>query len=335
MNYKKSLKKLKKYYYNWFNLTLMILLFPLVLILSMFCAIIFVPYLFKYPRKGLYKGVVEFNTYEHLLYDLKIKKISNFNIKKEQIRDFKIGSLKQEISALMVRNKNSKKWVIGLHGFKRNKYMGLRGIYHFYDQGYNLVTFDAFAHGLTYGKYSDFGLNNSKVLNEVISWVKKSFDVEEIGVFGTSMGATSALCFAKKYYELNKIDWLIADCPFAQAVPQIRFFLKKYMKLPWWLMSLGINYNFRRYAKKSIKEVNLLLGFENIGDLKVLFIHGKKDDFIMYQNSVAMYHLKLMTEDIKLSKLKLYDNAKHSSSMHKNIENYIETTISFAQNLQI
>ncbi|WP_245857232.1 alpha/beta hydrolase [Spiroplasma monobiae] len=296
----------------------------------MFCAVVFVPYLFKYPRKGKYKGF-EFNSYEHLEYDLKEKDIKNFNIKKEQIKEFNIGVLKEQISSLMVRNKDSKKWVIGLHGFKRNKYMGLRQIYHFYDQGYNLLTFDGFAHGSTYGKYSDFGLTNSKVLNDVIKWVKESFEVEEIGVIGTSMGATTALYFAKKYYQENKVDWLIADCPFSQAVPQIRFFLQKYMVLPWWFMSLGINYNFRRYAKASIGQVDLLDGQEKIDDLKVLFIHGKKDDFIMYHNTVVLHHLKHVSETIKNSEIKLYDNASHSSSMHKNMDDYIQTTISFAQ----
>ncbi len=331
MNYKKSLKKLKKYHYNWLNITLMILLFPIVLILSILCSIIFVPYLFKYTREGKYKGV-EFNTYEHLLYDLEAKKINNFNIKKEQIREFNIGPTSEQISALIVKNKGSKKWVVGLHGFKRNKYMGLRGVFHLYEKGYNIICFDGFAHGSTYGKYSDFGLTNAKVLNEVITWVKNSFEVEEIGVFGTSMGATSAVFFAKKYYEKNKIDWLIADCPFTQAVPQIRFFLQKYMIIPWWLMSLGINRNFRRYAKMNIKDVNLLKEDNNINDLRILFIHGKKDDFILYHNSVVLYSLKNLLEKVKLSQIKLYENAKHSSSMHKNLQDYIDTTIGFINN---
>ncbi|QHX36751.1 alpha/beta hydrolase [Spiroplasma sp. BIUS-1] len=330
MNYKKSLRKLKRYHYNWFNLTLLIILFPIAFLLSAFCAIVFVPYLFKYPRKGKYRGL-DFNTYEHLMHDLESKDMTNFNLTKDQIKEFYIGPIQEQISALMVKNKNSKKWVIGLHGFKRNKYMGLRQIYHFYDQGYNLIAFDAFAHGLTYGKYSDFGLTNAKVLDEVIKWVKATYDVEEIGVLGTSMGATSSLFFAKKYYKENKVDWLIADCPFSQAVPQIRFFLQKYMVLPWWMMSLGINWNFRRYARASIKEVNLLKGYESMNDLKVLFIHGKKDDFIMYDNSVVMYHLKHNSENEKLSQINLYDNARHSSCMHKNMEDYMNTTIAFAK----
>ncbi|WP_342275126.1 alpha/beta hydrolase [Spiroplasma endosymbiont of Cantharis lateralis] len=287
--------------------------------------------MFKYTREGKYKGV-EFNTYEHLLYDLNAKKITNFNIKKEQIREFNIGPTSEQISALIVKNKDSKKWVIGLHGFKRNKYMGLRGVFHLYEKGYNIICFDAFAHGSTYGKYSDFGLTNAKVLNEVITWVKNSFEVEEIGVFGTSMGATSAVFFANKYYEKNKIDWLIADCPFTQAVPQIRFFLQKYMIIPWWLMSLGINRNFRKYAKINIKDVNLLKEDNNINDLKILFIHGKKDDFILYHNSVVLYSLKNLVEKVKLSQIKLYENAKHSSSMHKNLQDYIDTTIGFINN---
>ncbi|AGR42232.1 alpha/beta hydrolase [Spiroplasma diminutum] len=328
MNYKKSLKKLKKYHYNWLNITFIIILFPVVLILSIICSIAFVPYLFKYTRSGQYKGV-EFNTYEHLLYDLEVKKMTNFNIKKEQINEFFIGSGSEQISAITVRNKNSKKWVIGLHGFKRNKYMGLRGVYHFYDQGYNILCFDAFAHGLTYGAYSDFGLTNAKVLNDVITWLKQTFDVEEIGVFGTSMGATSSLYFAKKYYEENKVDWLISDCPFTQAIPQIRFFLKKYMIIPWWFMSLGINRNFKKYAKANIKDVDLLNLGEQVRDLKILFIHGKEDDFIMYHNSIVLYHLKHLSENSNQSQLKLYENAKHSSSMHKNMKDYMQTTIGF------
>ncbi|WP_237243850.1 alpha/beta fold hydrolase [Spiroplasma clarkii] len=105
----------------------------------------------------------------------------------------------------MVRNKDSKKWVIGLHGFKRNKYMGLRNVFHLYDKGYNIVCFDGFAHGLTYGKYSDFGLTNSKVLNDVIMWLKNTYEVEEIGVFGTSMGATTSLYFAKNIMKKIKL----------------------------------------------------------------------------------------------------------------------------------
>lgn len=331
MNYKKSLKKLKKYHYNWWNITLMALFFPVVVLLSLICSIVFIPYLFKYTRKGDYKGV-EFNTYEHLMYDLEVKNIKNFNIKKEQIREFKIGRKGEEISALIVRNKGSNKWVIGLHGFKRNKYMGLRGVFHLYNQGYNIICFDGFAHGATYGKYSDFGHTNAKVLNEVIAWTKQAYKVDEIGIFGTSMGATTAIFFAKKYYENNRVDWLIADCPFTQAVPQIRFFLQKYLIIPWWFMSLGINRNFKRLAKLNIKEVNLLKDDNDLDDLKILFIHGIKDDFIPYHNSVVLYHLKHLAEQAEASQLKLYENAKHSSSMHKNLDNYIDTTVGFVTN---
>ncbi|AGR41151.1 alpha/beta hydrolase [Spiroplasma taiwanense] len=329
MNYEKSLKKIKKYHYNWFNITLTIIFFPIVLLMSWLCVLLFLGYLFKYQRSGKNKHNIELNTYEHLIYDLKVKNIENFNISEEQIKEFNIGLFKEQISALIVRNKNSNKWVIGLHGFKRNKYIGLRNVSHFYEQGYNIITFDAYAHGKTYGTKSDFGWSNSKILNEVINWVKSCYKVEEIGVFGVSMGASSALYFANKYYQNNKIDWMIADCGFAEAVPQIRFFLKKYLKLPWWLMSLGINYNFRRYTQSDIKDVNLLLVNQNIRDLKILFIHGKKDDFIMYHNSIVMHYLKTKIELKPISQIVIYDNAKHSSSMHMNLENYKNTTLSF------
>ncbi|AHI53355.1 alpha/beta hydrolase [Spiroplasma culicicola] len=329
MNYKKSLKKLRQYHYKWWNVTIIVIFFPLVWLMSWLCSKIFLGYLFNYKRSGTTKKGIELNSYEHLLDDLANKKVSEFDIEKDQIREFNIGKLSEQISALIVRNKKSTKWVIGLHGFKRNKYIGLRNVYHFYKQGYNIITFDGYAHGKSYGVKSDFGVTNAKLLNEVISWVKNSFEVSEIGVLGVSMGAASSLQFVNTYYKDNKIDWLIADCGFSNAVHQIRFFLQKYLLIPWWLMSLGINKNMRKKTKTNIKEVNLLKLDQSISDLRILFIHGKQDDFIMYHNSVVMYYLKTNQEPEHKSYIKIYDNAKHSSSMHMNLNDYHKLTLNF------
>ncbi|ASP28298.1 hypothetical protein SCORR_v1c05260 [Spiroplasma corruscae] len=331
MQYKKHLKRLKKYHYNWFNITFVILLFPLVILLSWICSRVFRVYLFKYKRTGLNENNIEINTYEELLGELEKHNVKDFDIEKEQLKEFMIGLFKKEISTLMLRNKDSKKWIIGLHGFKRNKYFALRNIFHFYKQGYNILTFDAYAHGKTYGTKSDFGYTNAEVLDEVVRWVKLTFNVEEIGIFGVSMGASTSLFFANKYYKENKVNWIIADCAFSEVIPQIRYFLKKALKIPWWLMSFNINKNFKKYTDVSLKDVNLLVKNDDINDLKILYIHGKADDFVLYDNSIVLYYLKTSIESVKISDIELFEGAKHSGSLWTNISRYRDKTLNFVK----
>ncbi|AKU79763.1 hydrolase [Spiroplasma turonicum] len=288
-------------------------------------------YLFKYKRSGLNDNNIEINSYEELLCELKKHNVNDFDIPKDQIKEFFIGYTSKQISSLILRNQNSNKWIVGLHGFKRNKYFALRNIFHFYKQGYNILTFDAYAHGKTYGTKSDFGYTNAIVLDEVIKWIKMCYKVEEIGVFGVSMGASTSLLFANKYYKNNKVDWIIADCAFSEVIPQIRYFLKRALKLPWWLMSFNINKNFKKYTDVDLKEVNLLIKNDDLNDLKILYIHGKEDDFVLYDNSIVLYYLKTSIENKKISKLELFENAKHSGSLWINLKRYREKTTNFAK----
>lgn len=329
MSYKKSYKKLRKYQYNWFALSCTLIFFPIVIIFVTIFSVAFVPYLFKYKRSGIGKGGQELNTLSDLEYDGQVKKMPKYNIKENSYKEFFIGNEEEKISVLTMEHENSDKWVIGVHGFKRNKYIGVRNVFHFYKEGYNILTFDAYAHGKTYGKKSDFGLTNSKILDVLVEWIKKTKKTSKIGILGVSMGATTSLMFAKNYYLKNKVDWIIADCPFMQAIPQIRFFLQKYTKLPWWLGTLWINFLFRLHSKTNIKEVNLFWGYEKIKDLPILYIHGKIDDFIMYDNSVVMHYKKSLFDNNK-ENLIIYDNAKHSQSIVNNYKDYTTRTLNFA-----
>ncbi|QGS51738.1 alpha/beta hydrolase [Spiroplasma tabanidicola] len=333
-NYRKAFKVIKRYMYNPLKVFVMVLFFPIVFFLSFLCSKLFIFYLFNYKRIGLSKQGFKLNSWDQLIYDLKIKGIRDFAIDKNDINEFELKMEGNIISALKIINKNSNNWVIGLHGFKRNKYIGLRNCNFFYNKGYNILTFDAYAHGNTYGFKSDFGVTNAKILDFLIKWIKQKYNPSEIGIIGVSMGASTSLLFAKEYYIKNKVDWVIVDCPFIEAIIQIRFFLKKYLKIPWFFMSLGIKRNFKSYAKSDISTMNMFDGYENFKDLPILFIHGFKDDFITYNCSIVMYNLKIQQEKNKISDLMIFKNAKHSSCYHKNENEYKEKIFNFINNFK-
>ncbi|QBQ07518.1 hydrolase [Spiroplasma gladiatoris] len=334
----KSWKYLKKYTYQPYKVIIMVIFFPIVLLLSFLCSKIFISYLFKYKKSGISKEGYQLNSWEQIEYDIKARKLKDFAIQKDNVEELDLGDEEKKISALIVKRKdnNFKKWVIGLHGFKRNKYSGLRSCNFFYEKGYNILTFDAYAHGNTYGVKSDFGLTNAKILDQMISWIKQKFKAVEIGILGVSMGATTSLYYAKEYYKKNPVSWMIADCPFSSAIPQIRFFLKRYLKIPWYFMSLGIKRNFLRYSKSDIAKVSLFDKYERVKKLPILYIHGLKDEFIPYHCSVVMHHLKNNQDEDKNSQLVLFEKSKHSAcyqdhqTEYKNkVYNFIETKNKF------
>ncbi|MBH8622767.1 MULTISPECIES: alpha/beta hydrolase [Spiroplasma] len=328
-NYKKSLRKLRQYNYTFFKVLLVIILFPIVLLLSFICSKVFVPYLFEYKRSGIDQNNVELNTLQQLEADVKAKKLKDFVINENDLQESFIEFNNNKISTLTLEHPTSTKWVVGLHGFKRNKYIGLRNIYHFYQAGYNILTFDAYAHGNTYGNKSDLGVTNSIILNFLITWLKQNKNPSVIGVFGISMGASTALWFVHQFYYENKIDWLIVDCPFSQPVQQIRAFLRKYVKLPWWLISLGINRNFRKHSKTNLKHMNLLKENQRLKDLPILFIHGTKDSFVKYHNSVVMYYLQ--QQESQKSEIFLVNKAEHTGALVVDQNAYKEKTLAFAK----
>ncbi|PPE05636.1 alpha/beta hydrolase [Mesoplasma corruscae] len=334
-NFKTSKKYLKKYKYTFWKRIWVILLFPIVYPLSWFVTLFFNAYLFKYDRKGLDKNGDEVNTFNHFLKDIKAKKLKNLEIDPNAIKAFEIQHKKnQSISCVMLNNKTSK-WVVALHGFKRNKYLGIRNAINLFKQGYNVVSFDAFAHGDTFGEYSDFGVTNSKLLNTVISWIKSNNKVEEIGVIGVSMGGGTAVYWAQQFYLTNKVDWLVSDCALTQPVEQIRFFLKRYFKwFAWYFCSFNINGRFKKVSKTNLNDMNTQINLESIKDLPILFIHGKKDDFITYHNSIVTYYEQKKYSFNSLSELKLFENARHSESIVKHQDEYNELINNFIKKVK-
>lgn len=321
-------QQISKYHYNWWKIIIIILTFPIVLLLSLIFAIKFLPYLFKYPRKGKSKEMgIEINSVEHYKYDIKEKGLLNLDAPSELFNETIIKTKDGDISAVYLINPNSNKWIIGLHGFKRNKYMGIRNIMHFYQQGYNIISFDGYAHGNTYGTRSDFGITNALVLNEVVSFVKQTYNPTELGILGVSLGASSALYFAQNYYKQNPVNWMIADCAFSQAIPQIRFFLQKYIKIPWYLMSLGINFNFKVVSKTALKRFNLLKDWVSTKGLPILFIHGEKDGFISQSNAYVMHKLKSIADS--KTELAIFYGADHSESIVIDFDRYNVLTNEF------
>ncbi|EOA07352.1 Hypothetical protein, predicted alpha/beta-Hydrolase [Mycoplasma yeatsii 13926] len=235
-----------------------------------------------------YKRFDDFtNTYNEHAQDLKDKNIKDFLIDKDQIKEFKLSNDKGNISCLKIENKNSKKWVIGLHGWTENKYLALRLVQHFLNDGYNILTFDQFAHGRSYGKNTDVGFSTIQMLDTVIEFLKQN-KATHIGLIGNSMGASTSVLYAQIGKYKKDINWIVADCGFSNLVRQFRWYMSTRLEKNWWQTSLFVGSKFNKHVNKDIKQYDLLKNMNQV-TTPIFYIHSKGDTFINYLMSVEMY----------------------------------------------
>lgn len=275
-----------------------------------------------YHREGkvIADQTIEFNSLEHAIYDMKILK--NFpqihlNPTKQQINEFMLD----EISCLTILNENpTTKWVIGFHGWTENKYLTLRLTDAFLAQGYNVLTFDSYAHGLSGGQITDIGYTTANhYVDKIINYLDQTYQATEIGLIGNSMGASTILYWASTHQ--NKlVKWAVADCGFVSLLEQYRYVLQYRNNRPWWLIT-------SRMIKDQIKihNVNLLAEY-NIANkiasctLPILFAHGTYDNFVPVYMAKKMYE----KQNNKLSKLYLPKGIDHCKIIQDDHENYLK-----------
>ncbi|WP_425379643.1 alpha/beta hydrolase [Spiroplasma endosymbiont of Stenodema calcarata] len=321
-----------KFCFNWWRILLTILLFPLIYFWSKKYVKEFFKFTQTYQRTGLMNvGTVtfDFNSFDGYYQDVIAKQLDQFDFvfKPEEIAAMQTVTIlnrqQAPISALYLQNSKSKKWVIGLHGWTENKYLGLRQVFYFYQQGYNILTFDSVAHGLSAGKYTGIGYLNAQNLRDVIQWLQDNYAVEEVGLIGNSMGAA---CLTKylidEGYQNPLVHWAVSDCGFSNLLVQFRYVMQYRCQHPWWLISFGLVKKFKKEVGFNLRKYNLLKQTKRLKDFPMLIFHGEQDDFVPYFMSKEFFNQKVKDEPKGQSQLVSLLNINHVEAISKGHQIY-------------
>ncbi|WP_169728207.1 alpha/beta hydrolase [Mesoplasma chauliocola] len=289
---------------------------------------------YNYYRKGLTKSNIEFNSIELYYEDLENKKLKYLNntFTKNEIEKVDLNSKKGNISCLVAKTNNSNKWVIGLHGWTENKYLALRLVHHYWKQGYNILTFDAFAHGLSYGKKTDIGYSSIEMLDEIILYLKNENAAESIGLIGNSMGASTSVLYAQKGSNKEKINWIVADCGFNSIKLQYRYYIENNLfHVPWWKIGFLFTHKFSKETKTPQRKYNLEKNMNKAKKIPIFFIHAKGDTFIPYEMSESVFLKKIKYEKQKVSEIWTPDGSEHVNTVVDYNKDYIHKTLEFSR----
>jgi len=219
------------------------------------------------------------------------------------------------LKAIIIEPHENKRYIIISHGVTENKINSIKYMNLFLKRGFNAVIYDHRRHGESGGKTTSFGHYEKFDLQAVVDWLKnaKGSDIQ-IGIHGESMGAATMLLYAGMLED--GADFYIADCPFSDFKEQLSHLLKTTMKLPPKVILPFADLVLRMRQKYSIKDVSPISVIENIKN-PILFIHSKKDDFILPTMSEALYERKSGPK-----KLYIAANGVHAQSLNENKDDY-------------
>jgi len=228
------------------------------------------------------------------------------------------------IKAVLVEPHETNRYIIISHGVTETKINSIKYANLFLERGFNALIYDHRRHGESGGKTTSFGHYEKFDLKTVVDWLKKEKGPElELGIHGESMGAATMLLYAGLLED--GADFYIADCPFSDFKEQLAYLIKKDFKLiPELLLPVG-DALLRLRDKYSIRNVSPISVIENIKH-PVLFIHSRKDDFILPSMSKDLFEHKKGPKMLYIA-----ENGRHAQSFNENRADYERVIDEFLQ----
>lgn len=205
-----------------------------------------------------------------------------------------------KLYGLFYENPSSRGTIIFMHGHHGNPCQDFGPVLKkFKEMGFSLLLPFHRAHGKSEGKYTTFGIKESK---DCVGWAKfiaQKYPNRSIALHGVSLGgATVGMASADE--DLPKEVKLIAnDCGFTSPEAIVSS-VRKIMKLPFFPFQLIVRLYARVFAKFSLSENSATKCYEK-STIPALFIHGEADDYVPFYMGLENYEKSNATDRVMIS----------------------------------
>ena len=251
------------------------------------------------------------------------RRMENEKWLKENAREVEIESKKIQLHSYEVKNKKeSKIWVIAVHGYTDSASFMVNSAKQFLNYGYNVLMPDLRAHGKSGGKYIGMGWLDKEDIILWIDYLIATYGNIKIILYGISMGAATVMMTSGEKLPSN-VRMVIEDCGYTSAWDEMAHELKYLFKMPTFPALYNANFITRIRAGYSLKKASCIKQLKK-SKLPILFIHGDKDNFVPF------YMLDKLYEAGGSKKEKLViKGAGHAEAQWINPEKYWHTVRKF------
>ena len=217
-----------------------------------------------------------------------------------------------------LKQEETNKWAIILHGYRSNPSSVLTIGEHFSEKGYNVLIPSMRACADSEGEYVGMGWLDKDDLKCWINLIIEENKNAEIILHGSSMGAATVLMASGDELPAN-VKNIIADSGYTSVWDIFASEAKARFNLPEFPVLNMFQIAANRKAKYDIKEASAL---EQVKKSKtpILFIHGDKDDFVPEYMCEKLYD----ATNCKKEKLIIH-GAGHTDGKYREPEKYYNT----------
>lgn len=242
----------------------------------------------------------------------------------EKLHSFETVNIKSKdnlkLNALMIDNK-SDKWVILVHGYKRDS-NSMKGIaIEYLKNGYNVLLIDNRAHGKSEGEYITMGWFEKEDISLWVDYINQKRENQKIVLHGISMGAASVLNATA--LNLKNVVATVEDSSYTSVWDIFKSELKVRFSLPSFPVLDFSRYVAKKRAKFDIKKASTIDVINN-AKTPILFIHGAKDDFVPVDMAYKLYE---KYENKKA--LYIFEGASHADSRFIDKDKYYKVIFDF------
>lgn len=211
--------------------------------------------------------------------------------------------------------KNSgKKYVIITHGYTNTRWGSVKYANLFYRLGYNVYIYDLRHHGANASCFCSMGYHESRDILAVTKYLRERFGEDiEIGLHGESLGAASSMLALG---EDDRFAFCVENCGFADLGQLLEYLCKKLLHIPKKMSHLASVACKLRYGYR-LDEILPVEAIQKNNKTPILFIHGKKDDFIPPEHCDRLYQASQAQKEIVY-----FEDAIHAQSYESDRDRY-------------
>lgn len=255
-------------------------------------------------------------------------KIENTNWLEENAKEIYIEDKKIKLHSYEIINKKeSKIWVIAVHGYTDSAYFMVNAAKQFLSYGYNLLIPDLRAHGESAGKYIGMGWLDRLDILKWIDYLIATYGNIKIILYGISMGAATVMMTSGEKLPSN-VRMVIEDCGYTSVWDEFAYELKYLFHMPTFPALYNANIITKIRAGYSLKKASCIKQIKK-SKIPILFIHGDRDKFVPFYmldklyNSATCPKEKLVIKDAGHAEAQWIDPEKYWHVVRKFIKRYI------------
>lgn len=183
-------------------------------------------------------------------------------------------------------DRDSDTTVLLVHGYQSTSFNNFSSwIKFFLSYGFNVLTIDQRAHGLSEGRYTTGGCKEQYDLLNWIEWIDKNTNAENVFIYGISMGAAT-VAYASDKIKIPKVKGLIMESGFTSFYEEMsdsmgKMFMKKsalnYVVL---CTRCLLKADIKKRTTESLKNTSI----------PALFLHGTNDKEVALSHVEASYN---------------------------------------------